>query len=77
VGAIVDSSDPEVIDMREKKSIISSLKFWETPDPYPDSIATTTSSGHTVVDANELFEKVDVKKLIDKLKTQKSTFNER
>lgn len=62
--------------MSEKKSIISSLKFWETRDPYPDSIATTTSSGHTVVDANELFEKIDVKKLIDKLKTQTSTVNE-
>ena len=27
--------------MREKKNVISSLKFWETPDPYPDSIAIT------------------------------------
>ena len=57
--------------MPKKKSIKSSIKFWETPDPYPDSIAVTTSSGHTVVDANELLRKVDVKKLIEKLKTHR------
>ena len=60
--------------MREKKNVISSLKFWETPDPYPDSIAITTSSGHTLVDANELLKQDDVKKLIKKLKTHRRSF---
>ena len=59
--------------MPKKKSIKSSIKFWETPDPYPDSIAVTTSSGHTVVDANELLEQVDVKELIQKLKTRRDS----
>lgn len=59
--------------MGEKKSIKSLIRFWETPDPYPDSIAVTTSSGHTVVDANKLLEQVDVKELIEKLKTRRDS----
>lgn len=60
--------------MAEKKNVISSMKFWDNPDPYPNSIAITTSSGHTVVDANELLKQDDVKRLIKKLKTHRHSF---